>query len=312
MPIADEIILNQRSTYILPTKAGLLLALIILLMMVAATNYQNNLAFMLTFLISSIGIVSIVFTFKNLQGLKFNLRNNNPVFVGETLYLNFDVSSQQENPHSGIAVGFDKYALFYLDILSQSNRRAFKPFFSLPYLTEKRGELILPQIYTTSCFPFGLFKVWSWFQFKSSVLIYPNPISPPDSAYRNSSNTEGDESSQSRSIDDTEFDGIKEYKLGDPISRVDWKATAKERGMYIKSFVNLNGADRAFDWNDFVNASDELRLSYLCFLICDAGNKNETYSLTIPGYSVSNNSGSEHLHKCLSILAMYPNAGFSN
>jgi len=304
MQTADRIILDQRSTYILPTKAGFLLMLIILLMMIASTNYQNNLAFLLTFLICSIGIVSIVFTFKNLQGLAFELGKNQSVFAGEEINFNFYVSSQSGSPHLGIAVGFDKKSLFYLDLPSSDGKPYTKKNFILPIKVEKRGWFSAPKIVTTSCFPFGLLKVWSWFKFKSPVLIYPQPIEPDESVLNRIENDNGDSNNHTAN-EDTEYDGITAYKIGDPISRVDWKATAKEQGMYIKSFASMSVNESAFNWDDFSNVEHELRLSYLCYLVLNANNQKQTFSLSLPGLFVSKDSGEKHLKKCLSNLGLF-------
>ncbi|PHS13787.1 MAG: hypothetical protein COA86_16535 [Kangiella sp.] len=304
MQIADRIVLDQRSTYILPTKAGFLLILIILLMMIASTNYQNNLAFLLTFLICSIGIVSIVFTFKNLQGLAFELGKNQSVFAGEQLNFNFHVSSQSGSPHLGIAVGFDKKSLFYLDLLSSEGKLYNKKTFILSVKVEKRGWYSAPKIVTTSCFPFGLLKVWSWFKFKSPVLIYPQPIEPEESVINRIANDDGDSNNRTAN-EETEYDGITAYKIGDPISRVDWKATAKEQGMYIKSFTSMTVNESAFSWDDFSNVEYELRLSYLCYLVLNANDQKKMFSLSLPGLFVSKDSGENHLIKCLANLALF-------
>ncbi|PCI73424.1 MAG: hypothetical protein COB38_00750 [Gammaproteobacteria bacterium] len=304
MQIADRIVLEQRSTYILPTKAGFLLMLIILLMMIASTNYQNNLAFLLTFLICSIGIVSIVFTFKNLQGLAFEFAKNQSVFAGEELNFNFHVSSQSGLPHLGIAVGFDKKSLFYLDLPSSDGKPYTKKIFILPIKAVKRGWFLVPKIVTTSCFPFGLLKVWSWFKFKSAILIYPQPIEPDENVLNPIANDKGDSNNQSNNVD-SEYDGIRAYKVGDPISRVDWKATAKEQGMYIKSFTSMSVNESAFNWDDFSNVEKELRLSYLCYLVLIANSQKQAFSLSLPGQFINKDSGEHHLKKCLSTLALF-------
>ncbi len=305
MQVADKINLEQRSTYILPTKAGFLLMFIIMLMMIASTNYQNNLAFLLTFLISSISVVSIVFTFKNLQGLQFELGKNHSVFAGELLHYNFYLTSQSNSPHSGIGVGFDKLSLFYLDLPSRKNQLKNKKIFVLSVVVKKRGLFYAPKIYTTSCFPFGLLKVWSWFKFKSPILIYPQPIEPSESILSRLGNEDSDASINQSIIEDVEYDGNKTYQNGDPISRIDWKATAKERGMYVKSFISMVTIESAFCWDDFQNIEDELRLSYLCFLILEANNQKQAYSLLMPDRFIDKDSGELHLKKCLSHLASF-------
>ena len=50
--------LSRRRIYVLPTRAGTVFAFFLLAMLVAAINYTNNLAFLLTFLLGRISILS--------------------------------------------------------------------------------------------------------------------------------------------------------------------------------------------------------------------------------------------------------------
>ena len=297
MPIADTVILQQRSTYILPTRAGFLMFAVILLMMIAATNYQNNLAFLLTFLIVSIGLVSILFTFKNLQGLIFKAGSIESVCAGETIQVYVHVSSQSNQSHMTIGAGFSHNAIFYLDVDAAGGSQ-----FILPIKSKKRGWFYLPRIMATSSFPFGLLRVWTWFKFKSPILVYPQPIEPPvEGGLGNSEEEEG--SRNISGIDD--LYGLKTYQPGDPISRIDWKALARERGLFSKEFVAYQSQELVFNWNDYTSAEDELKLSYLCYLVVDACKNNYEYSLIIPGARIEKNSGELHRRKCLEALAMY-------
>lgn len=297
MPVADVVKLQQRSTYILPTKAGMLFFGIILLMMVGATNYQNNLAFLLTFLISSIGLVSIISTFKNLQGLTFKLGSVESVCAGDTLQLLVHVSSSGNLAHHSISAGFSEEQRFYCDIKVVEENQ-----FLLPIKVNKRGWFYIPRIMTNSNYPFGFFRVWSWFKFSTPVLIYPQPIEPPIDGGLGSSD---EESGDNKILGNDDLYGLKNYQAGDPLSRIDWKALARERGMLVKEFVSYQSQDLVFNWNDFAGVEDELKLSYLCFLVIEASKNNFEYSLRLPNLEVNKSSGKVHQEKCLRALALY-------
>ena len=297
MPIADTIKLQQRSTYILPTKAGMLMVTIVMLMMIGATNYQNNLAFLLTFMIASIGLVSILFTFNNLQGLLFKTGATKSVYAGDSLTVIARVISQSNQSHMTIGAGFNKRELFFVDVDGVNGNQI-----SLPIIASKRGWFYLPRIMATSSFPFGLLRVWTWFKFASPVLIYPRPIEPPVNGDR-TGDDEDDGESSIRGVED--LYGLKTYQPGDSISRIDWKALARERGLFTKEFVSYQSQDFVFDWNDFSATAEELRLSYLCYLVKEASQCNYEYSLKLPNISIDKNSGDSHQLKCLRALAMY-------
>lgn len=297
MIVADVVELKQKSTYILPTKAGFLLVGVIILMMIAATNYQNNLAFLLTFLILSIGLVSILFTFKNLQGLIFKFGAVESVYLGETLPIKIHLTSQNKQNHYTIGTGFSKKENYYIDVVEGQDNQVI-----IPIKPNKRGWFELPRIMATSSFPFGLLRVWTWFRFASPILVYPKPIEPPiGEAVQGEDEQEG--STKSSGNDD--LYGLKTYQAGDPISRIDWKALARERGLFSKEFVAYQSQDLVFDWEDFPAIEKELRLSYLCYLVLEASKANYDYSLKLPDVKIAKNSGDTHKYKCLKALALY-------
>jgi hypothetical protein len=65
--------LRQRNLYIVPTRAGLVFGLTLLLLLVASINFQLNLGYALTFLLAGSAIVSMHMTHATLRGLALHL-----------------------------------------------------------------------------------------------------------------------------------------------------------------------------------------------------------------------------------------------
>src|SRR5437870_4180519 len=82
-PQRGEIVLEQRRIFILPTRAGLVFAVVLVLMLTGAVNYTLSLGFVLTFLLASLGITAMLYTFRNLAGLRITAARTVPVFAGE-------------------------------------------------------------------------------------------------------------------------------------------------------------------------------------------------------------------------------------
>ena len=82
-PDAGELRLDSRRIYILPTRAGLLFGLALFTMLLAAINYGLALGFALTFLLASVGLVSMLHTWRNLAGLTLRAGRAEPVHAGE-------------------------------------------------------------------------------------------------------------------------------------------------------------------------------------------------------------------------------------
>lgn len=56
IPEAKEVILNQRSIFIIPSRVGWLFLLLLILLLITAMNYQNGLIYGLTFWLFSVAI----------------------------------------------------------------------------------------------------------------------------------------------------------------------------------------------------------------------------------------------------------------
>ena len=76
----------------LPTRHGIYFFLVLIAMLLAAVNYNNGMAYMFTFLLGSMALVSMLYTHKNLVGLIVRPGPTESVFAGEsatfTVHLN--------------------------------------------------------------------------------------------------------------------------------------------------------------------------------------------------------------------------------
>ena len=62
LPRTDTLLLTQGNVYILPTRAGWMFGLTLLVLLLASINYQLNLGYVLTFLLAGSGVVSMHLT----------------------------------------------------------------------------------------------------------------------------------------------------------------------------------------------------------------------------------------------------------
>ena len=87
LPRRDTLTLTQRNVYILPTRAGWMLALTLVLLLVASINYQLNLGYLLTFLLAGSAVVGMHVCHGNLRGLTLNLHPPEPVHASQPVDL---------------------------------------------------------------------------------------------------------------------------------------------------------------------------------------------------------------------------------
>lgn len=94
----EAVTLGYSRIFILPTAQGLLFAAMAAVMLVGAANYNNNLAFLLAFLLIATGLVALVQTYQNLAGMTLRPSRCPPVFCGETARFEIAVSPSQLPP----------------------------------------------------------------------------------------------------------------------------------------------------------------------------------------------------------------------
>ena len=69
IPPSSSVLLDQRRIFIIPSRTGAAFGGAVLLMLLAGINYQNSLAYGLTFFLLAVFVVAILHTYRNLAGL---------------------------------------------------------------------------------------------------------------------------------------------------------------------------------------------------------------------------------------------------
>lgn len=294
---AYSIKLVHRNCYIFPNRYGLLFIVLLFIMLIGATNYQNNLAFTLTFLLTSMGLIGIFLTFRNLVGLNIKCGSAEPVFAGDDMIFPVYLRSEHRN-HFAVGIGIDRDIQKYADVEIDKASEVL-----LQEKAIRRGILKLGRVRLTTKFPLGMLRCWTLVPLVLEGLVYPKPIEPK--LYMNSSHLDEDGAEVKTGSDD--FDQIRNYQKGDSIKHVDWKAFARERGLYTKQFSEPVGESSLIEWDDFDTHDPELKLSYMCYLVLAADKEQKKIGIVIPGERIEPNIGKDHVQKCLKALAMYEN-----
>lgn len=293
--------LRSRRIYILPTGVGLVFGLMTFTMLLGSMNYNNNLSFVLTFLLVGVGLVSMHQCQRNLVGLEVAFAGVDPVFAGQAAEFKIAITNHSKNrrPHLRVYVGNIKSRI---DDLEPGESRIFH--LELP--TEKRGRVYLERFGVRTMFPFELFRSWAWLHMDLSGLVYPKPArdvpEPPPTQ-----SAHGHRQHDARGEED--FAGLRRFNVGDSPRHVAWKAYARTNDLLSKQF---SGADTSSQWFEFdqVEAADiEDRLSILTRWIVDADRTQRDYGLRIPGQEFSPAHGENHRHQCLESLAFFDAGG---
>ncbi len=294
---SDSVILTTRRIYILPTYYGILFSMLLMLLLVGATNYNNSLGFVLTFLLASIGLVSIIHTYRNLLNLKLRAGKSKAVFCGSPATFCLQLAIPDKHPRYNIHMRFKDEPAIITNIDGGDNMAEAK----LTQSTSRRGWQAIEQITIDTVFPLGLFRAWTHFTLPTSCLVYPRPAEqslPPSSKGNGTGNCNlpngGDD-----------FIGFRSYHPGDSPRHVNWKAAAHSHELLTKRFGDNESTELWFDWESLQGLDTEVRLSQLCRWVIDAEQNEINYGLRIPGATIPPGRGSDHLHRCLKALALY-------
>ena len=107
---SGRITITPKQIYIVPTKFGLVYATMIIAMFAGSSNYEINLGFALTFLLTGIGFASMLQSWRNLAKLEITEGKLNPVFCGETAIAHLHLHNNASINRSGLHMHVDEQA----------------------------------------------------------------------------------------------------------------------------------------------------------------------------------------------------------
>jgi uncharacterized protein (DUF58 family) len=293
--------LLSRRIYILPTPVGLIFALMSFTMLLGSMNYNNNLSFVLTFLLTSLGFVAMHQCQRNLVGLEISFAGVDAVFAGQAAEFRIAITNHSKNRRPNLQIYVGNIGS-RIDDLEPGESRVFH----LEVPTHQRGHIRLERFGVRSAFPFELFHAWAWLHMDLRGLVYPKPAKTAPNPPQTQS-AHGHRQHDARGEED--FAGLRKFQSGDSPRHVAWKAYARSGDLLSKQFA---GADTSSQWFDFelIRSNDiEDRLSILTRWIVDADSTRQDFGLRLPGIEFPPAHGEAHRHQCLEALALFNESG---
>ena len=295
-PLQPPFELGYRQIFIIPSWFGIGFGILILLMTLAALNYNNNLALILSYLLLAIYLLVSSLGYRNLRGIKLFPAISEGVFAGETATFKIRIESPamqrfalecwQDECCDQVSINLDKDATLVI-------RKT----------TTKRGQLSLGPWKLQSFWPFGFYRVWSWIMPADKCLVYPSPAdNPPPLPHAGKLHSL---SSKQQRGDDDELNGLREYVGGDPLNRIAWRSSARADHLITRETESQQGDQVVLDWESLDGQSIESRLSILTAWALQAEQLNFEWSLKLPQIELSHGKGPEHLHQALAQLALF-------
>ncbi len=288
---------GPRQIYILPTRNGLVLAAVLLVMLLGSLNYQNNLGLLVTFFLAAVALVAMHHTWLNLLGLTVRARGGQPIFAGGQATFEVIVGTAGRRSRDDIAIR-DESGGRQSVLVPGGDQATLR----LAVAAPRRGLQRLAEVTIETRYPLHLFRAWCYVQTAATTLVYPAPSpwapAPGEAA--------GDaESARHLGRDGTEdYQGPRLYRAGDSPRHLDWKAYARERGLIVKQFGGEEGQEVWIDWGGVSAPDPESRIRLLTRQLLDAAESRVRFGLRLPGGEEGLGRGDAHLQRCLTRLAL--------
>ena len=289
--------LDRRRLYVLPTRAGWGFGLLLLAMLIAALNYGNSLALLVTCLLGGLALVAMYQSHRNLLGLTITAAWTSPAFAGERGVLALAITN--DSRLARYAVEFDACASTTdpIDLPRQSMRRV-----ELAIPVARRGRLRIERLRVATTHPFGLFRAWTWVHAPLDLTVYPRPrgrLPFPEAA------GPLQDGAAPRGADRDEWHGFRAFRDGDSPRQIAWTAYARGSPLLVKDYAGGRAVERLFDFDALEGLSTEARLEQLARWIVDAEARGEAYGLALRPARLDPERGPEHCRRALTALAHY-------
>jgi uncharacterized protein (DUF58 family) len=300
-PEPVPVVLAQRRVYVLPTRAGLLYAVSLVVMLIGAINYNLGLGYALVFLLAGLGVTAILHTFRNLAGLSLTVGAAEPVFAGETARYPLFLANADRRERRQLHLSLPGQPTVTVDVPAAGTARAL-----LPLVTTRRGRLEMPRATLATVWPLGLVRCWSYAAPALTCLVYPRPAGAVPPAPTFSGVAGGRHAGDSG---DEDFAGLRRHQPSDPLHHVAWKAVARQDAtapLVTKQFAGTAEQSLWLDWAALPPGMEsETRLSVLTRQVLDVAAAGFVWGLRLPGREVAQSHGSDHLRACLEALALH-------
>ena len=289
--------LDRRRLYIFPSAAGFGFLALAGALWLLATNFENNLVFLLCFMLLALFVVGIHFTHATLSGLEIRPVRAQSVFQGEAAAVELCLSQRKPRRREQIALRFDGG-----DAQLVSLERAGDTFVTVLAPTARRGYLDPGLLTLESVYPVGLLRVWTHVRFRFDAAVYPRPVA--DSARRPGRRGFG-EGHYTGVTGSDDYVGLKTFEPGESLRHVAWKQYAREQGLWSKQYGDPVDSRVWIDWDDYAGLDTEQRLARMCGQACACDAAGHVYGLRLPGAGRAPDRGPAHRQAVLRQLALY-------
>lgn len=287
--------IQRRRVYILPTRFGVMLGLVLTAMLMAGLNYNSNLGLAFAFLLASVALVTMHHCNRNLVGLQVDAATEVDAFAGREADFEFVLRNDSKVERRDVQIRLMTFTG------TRSVEAAASASVQVAVPVRERGVLRIAQFELRTRHPFGWFHAWTYVQCTLTAYVAPAPrgerMLPPagGSAAASRSEARGDE----------DFAGLRAYEPGVPLKHMAWKVLARGGQAAVRSYASMGAQSEWLEWSFLEGQDTEARLAQLCLWVLESEAAQRVFGLRIPGREILPSRGAAHRFACLRALAEY-------
>lgn len=255
---------------------------------------MNNLIYIFVFSFLGISLTSMGITNRNVDQVDIVSVKSEKCFAHEAgnIYVEiYNKSDKSTSRNLRLRLSGLKDVVSIKSMAAQETRIV-----KLPWIPPRRGWLEIPRIILESDYPYGILRSWKVFREEQKVLVFPERKG--ESIFQ--SNAGGLQSG----VDN--FRDLREFRQGDSLRRVHWRASMKTQQLLVKNFEEESTHDFDLSW-DQTQGDIEMRLSQLSLWIDQAEMQKLKYRLVTPWWTSARGPHSTIWFKSLKALALQKN-----
>jgi uncharacterized protein (DUF58 family) len=280
------------------------LSAVVVLILTAAT-YNNNLIFILGFFMFSVFVVSMLQTHYNIKGVRLDFASAEEAFAGDPLTVTLNLSQKRAKWKRALEI---RTSSKRIPTLSQ-RRVDLSPnetskLCQIEVRVRDRGVYPLPAVVLETYYPLGLFRAWKVFYFDAKLTIYPRPDMSRVLIPR--SYESGHEDLGLRTSPEGDFGELKNHLPGESYRQIAWKHYARTGELYSKVHWGEEHKHYIIPW---IVAGGPAEVEGLLMRVSGwvkrALDENATFEMETPSLRIDPGRGPDHARKCWRQLAEY-------
>lgn len=294
-PVTLPFAFEYRHIFVLPTAFGFGFGILLVTMTLGGLNFNNNLTLMLVFLLAVIVQMTTALVYRNIAGLRIESIVSDAVFCGDHAEFRIYLRNAEDRPRFAIQAGILRSA-DCIDLAPLSVEQL-----TLTYPTSRRGWLEMPDFTLENRYPLGMFRAWVLFFPQHRCLVYPRPAKHAPPLPISGTGRSG----RSLKGDGEQIHGLRDYRTGDPLRRIAWRASARHGELYTREMEQPHQESCQLRWESLQGLDPESRLEILTRWVLHADHRKLPFSLELPNCVIPTGQGPEHTQRALEALALF-------